>query len=86
MSGGSIEIPIVFRGPNGAASRVAAQHSQDFSSWFSHIPGLIVVAPYDSNDAKGLLKEAIKNPNPVIFLEHELMYGRTFKISNEHIN
>ena len=86
MSGGIIEIPIVFRGPNGAASRVAAQHSQDFSSWFSHIPGLVVISPYDSNDAKGLLKTAIKNPNPVIFLEHELMYGRSFNTSTEELD
>ncbi len=75
MSGGMIECPIVFRGPNGAASRVAAQHSQDFSSWFSHIPGLIVIAPYFSYDCKALLKSAIRNNNPVIFLENEIAYG-----------
>ena len=77
MSGGQIRCSIVFRGPNGAASRVAAQHSQDFTSWYSHIPGLKVVAPYSSADAKGLLKSAIRDPNPVIFLENELLYGKT---------
>ena len=80
MSGGQMGCPIVFRGPNGAASRVAAQHSQDYSAWYSHIPGLKVVAPYDSFDAKGLLKAAIRDPNPVIFLEHELLYGETFDV------
>ncbi len=80
MSGGQIKSSIVFRGPNGAASRVAAQHSQDYSSWYSHIPGLIVIAPYDAADAKGLLKAAIRNPNPVIFLEHEMLYGTEFEI------
>ena len=75
MSGGQITCPIVFRGPNGAASRVAAQHSQDFASWYAHIPGLIVLAPYSAADAKGLLKAAIRDPNPVVFLEHELLYG-----------
>ncbi len=75
MSGGQMHCPIVFRGPNGAASRVAAQHSQDFSSWYAHVPGLKVVAPYDAADAKGLLKSAIRDPNPVVFLEHELLYG-----------
>ncbi len=75
MSGGQMGCPIVFRGPNGAASRVAAQHSQDYSSWYSHIPGLTVVAPFSAADAKGLLKAAIRNPNPVIFLEHEILYG-----------
>ena len=74
MSGGEINVPIVFRGPNGAAARVAAQHSQCFISWYSHIPGLIVVAPSNARDAKGLLKSSIRNPNPVIFLEHELLY------------
>ena len=74
MSGGEINVPIVFRGPNGAASRVGAQHSQCFISWFSHIPGLIVVAPSNARDAKGLLKTSIRNQNPVIFLEHELLY------------
>jgi pyruvate dehydrogenase E1 component beta subunit len=80
MSGGQIKSSIVFRGPNGAAARVAAQHSQDYSSWYSHIPGLIVIAPYDAADAKGLLKSAIRNPNPVIFLEHEMLYGHEFEI------
>ncbi|MDZ4693254.1 pyruvate dehydrogenase complex E1 component subunit beta [Terricaulis sp.] len=80
MSGGQIKSSIVFRGPNGAASRVAAQHSQDYSSWYSHIPGLIVIAPYDAADAKGLLKAAIRNPNPVVFLEHEMLYGVEYEI------
>ncbi len=75
MSGGQISCPIVFRGPNGAAARVAAQHSQDYAAWYAHIPGLIVLAPYSAADAKGLLKAAIRNPNPVVFLEHELLYG-----------
>jgi pyruvate dehydrogenase E1 component beta subunit len=77
MSGGQIKCSIVFRGPNGPASRVAAQHSQDFTAWYSHIPGLKVVAPYSSADAKGLLKSAIRDPNPVIFLENELLYGKS---------
>ncbi|MBN8606904.1 MAG: pyruvate dehydrogenase complex E1 component subunit beta [Caulobacterales bacterium] len=80
MSGGQIKSSIVFRGPNGAASRVAAQHSQDYSSWYSHVPGLIVIAPYDAADAKGLLKAAIRNPNPVVFLEHEMLYGVEFDV------
>jgi pyruvate dehydrogenase E1 component beta subunit len=80
MSGGQITNPIVFRGPNGAASRVAAQHSQDYSSWYAHVPGLIVIAPYDAADAKGLLKAAIRNPNPVVFLEHEMLYGTEFDV------
>lgn len=80
MSGGQMGCPIVFRGPNGAAARVAAQHSQDYSAWYSHIPGLKVVAPYDSFDAKGLLKAAIRDPNPVVFLEHELLYGEVFDV------
>jgi pyruvate dehydrogenase E1 component beta subunit len=80
MSGGQIKSSIVFRGPNGAAARVAAQHSQDYSSWYSHVPGLIVIAPYDAADAKGLLKSAIRNPNPVVFLEHEMLYGHEFEI------
>ena len=81
MSGGQMGCPIVFRGPNGAASRVGAQHSQDYSSWYAHVPGLKVIAPYDAADAKGLLKAAIRDPNPVVFLEHELMYGETFQIA-----
>jgi pyruvate dehydrogenase E1 component beta subunit len=80
MSGGQIGSSIVFRGPNGAAARVAAQHSQDFSSWYSHIPGLKVVAPYTASDAKGLLKAAIRDPNPIIFLENEILYGHSFPV------
>ena len=80
MSGGQIRCSIVFRGPNGAAARVAAQHSQDYSSWYAHVPGLIVIAPYDAADAKGLLKAAIRNPNPVVFLEHEMLYGHEFDV------
>ncbi len=80
MSGGLIQCSIVFRGPNGAASRVAAQHSQDYSSWYAHVPGLKVIAPYDAADAKGLLKAAIRDPNPVVFLEHEMLYGHEFDV------
>jgi pyruvate dehydrogenase E1 component beta subunit len=80
MSGGQMHTHIVFRGPNGAAARVAAQHSQDYSSWYSHIPGLKVVAPYTASDAKGLLKAAIRDPNPVIFLENEILYGQSFPV------
>ncbi|MBX7247725.1 MAG: pyruvate dehydrogenase complex E1 component subunit beta [Caulobacteraceae bacterium] len=80
MSGGQIKSSIVFRGPNGAASRVAAQHSQDYSAWYANVPGLKVVAPYDAADAKGLLKAAIRDPNPVVFLEHEMMYGIEFDV------
>ncbi len=80
MSGGQMRCPIVFRGPNGAASRVGAQHSQDYSSWYAHVPGLKVVAPYDAADAKGLLKAAIRDPNPIVFLEHELLYGENFQL------
>jgi pyruvate dehydrogenase E1 component subunit beta len=80
MSGGQMGCPIVFRGPNGAASRVGAQHSQDYASWYGHIPGLKVVAPYDAADAKALLKAAIRDPNPVVFLEHELVYGTSFPV------
>ncbi|WP_294541900.1 pyruvate dehydrogenase complex E1 component subunit beta [uncultured Rhodoblastus sp.] len=78
MSGGAVHCPIVFRGPNGARARVGAQHAQDFSAWFAHIPGLKVVAPYSAADAKGLLKAAIRDPNPVIFLEHEHLYSQSF--------
>jgi pyruvate dehydrogenase E1 component beta subunit len=78
MSGGQMGCPIVFRGPNGAASRVAAQHSQDYASWYAHCPGLKVVAPYSAADAKGLLRAAIRDPNPVIFLENEILYGQSF--------
>ena len=77
MSGGQMGCPIVFRGPNGAAARVAAQHSQDYSSWYSHVPGLKVIAPSNAADAKGLLKAAIRDPNPVIFLENEILYGHS---------
>ena len=80
MSGGQMGCPVVFRGPNGAAARVAAQHSQCFASWYAHVPGLHVVAPYSAADAKGLLKSAIRDPNPVIFLENEILYGRSFDV------
>ncbi|WP_341988483.1 pyruvate dehydrogenase complex E1 component subunit beta [Azorhizobium sp. AG788] len=80
MSGGQIHCSIVFRGPNGAAARVGAQHSQDYASWYSHVPGLKVVAPYSAADAKGLLKAAIRDPNPVIFLENEILYGHSFEV------
>ncbi len=80
MSGGQMGAPIVFRGPNGAASRVGAQHSQDYAAWYSHIPGLKVVQPYTAADAKGLLKAAIRDPNPVIFLENEILYGQSFDV------
>ena len=83
MSGGKLNIPIVFRGPNGVASRVAAQHSQDYTAWYSHVPGLKVLAPYDALDAKGLLKGAIRDNNPVVFLEHELLYNEKFEISDD---
>ncbi|MCW3836860.1 pyruvate dehydrogenase complex E1 component subunit beta [Sphingomonas canadensis] len=80
MSGGQMRCPIVFRGPNGAASRVGAQHSQNYAPWYAAIPGLIVIAPYDSADAKGLLKAAIRSEDPVVFLENELVYGRSFDV------
>ena len=80
MSGGQMRCPVVFRGPNGAASRVAAQHSQNFGPWYASVPGLIVIAPYDSADAKGLLKAAIRCEDPVVFLENELVYGRSFDV------
>ncbi len=80
MSGGQMHCPIVFRGPNGAAARVAAQHSQEYGSWYAHVPGLIVIAPYDAADHKGLLKSAIRDPNPVIFLENELLYGASSQV------
>jgi pyruvate dehydrogenase E1 component beta subunit len=83
MSGGQMAAPIVFRGPNGIASRVAAQHSQCFASWYAHVPGLKVVAPYTGADHKGLLKSAIRDPNPVIFLEHELVYGESFPVPED---
>ncbi|WP_375690315.1 pyruvate dehydrogenase complex E1 component subunit beta [Pseudooceanicola sp. LIPI14-2-Ac024] len=80
MSGGQMGAPIVFRGPNGAAARVAAQHSQDYAAWYAQIPGLKVVQPYSAADAKGLLKSAIRDPNPVVFLENEILYGRSFEV------
>jgi len=80
MSGGQLKTSIVFRGPNGAASRVGAQHSQDYAPWYGHVPGLKVIAPYDAADAKGLLKAAIRDPNPVVFLEHEMLYGQEFDV------
>jgi pyruvate dehydrogenase E1 component beta subunit len=83
MSGGQMGCPIVFRGPNGAASRVAAQHSQDYTSWYAHCPGLKVVAPWSAADAKGLLKAAIRDPNPVIMLENEVLYGQSFDVPTD---
>ena len=83
MSGGQMGCPIVFRGPNGAASRVAAQHSQCYASWYAHCPGLKVVSPWSAADAKGLLKAAIRDPNPVIFLENEVMYGQSFNVPSD---
>ncbi|WP_421950435.1 pyruvate dehydrogenase complex E1 component subunit beta [Pelagibacterium sp.] len=80
MSGGQVTAPMVFRGPNGVASRVGAQHSQDYSAWYSHVPGLTVIAPYTAADAKGLLKAAIRSPNPVVFLENELLYGTSGEV------
>ena len=87
MSGGQMRIPIVFRGPNGAASRVAAQHSQNYAPWYASVPGLVVIAPYDASDAKGLLKAAIRSDDPVVFLENELVYGRTFELAqlDDHV-
>jgi pyruvate dehydrogenase E1 component beta subunit len=86
MSGGQMRCPVVFRGPNGAASRVAAQHSQNYGPWYASVPGLIVIAPYDAADAKGLLKAAIRCEDPVVFLENELLYGRTFDVpEGEHV-
>src|SRR5689334_13143830 len=87
MSGGQMSCPIVFRGPNGAAARVAAQHSQEYGSWYAHIPGLKVIAPFTAADHKGLLKSAIRDPNPVIFLEHELVYGMSMAVpeSGDHV-
>ena len=83
MSGGQMGCPIVFRGPNGAAARVAAQHSQDYASWYAHCPGLKVIAPYSAADAKGLLKAAIRDPNPIIFLENEVLYGQSFDVPTD---
>ncbi len=86
MSGGQVKCPIVFRGPNGSASRVGAQHSQCYASWFAHIPGLKVIAPYRACDHKGLLAAAIKDPNPIIFLENEILYGHTHAVSDESLS
>jgi len=83
MSGGQMGCSIVFRGPNGAAARVGAQHSQEYSSWYAHVPGIKVVAPYSAGDAKGLLKAAIRDPNPVIFLENEILYGHSFDVPTD---
>lgn len=83
MSNGQVKVPIVFRGPNGAAAGVAAQHSQDFSAWYGQCPGLKVVAPYSAADAKGLLKAAIRDSNPVVFLENEILYGKEFEVTEE---
>jgi pyruvate dehydrogenase E1 component beta subunit len=83
MSGGQMDVPIVFRGPNGAASRVGAQHSQCYASWYGHVPGLKVIAPYSAADAKGLLKSAIRDPNPVLILENEMLYGTTFDVPDD---
>jgi pyruvate dehydrogenase E1 component beta subunit len=80
MSGGQLGAPIVFRGPNGAAARVGAQHSHDYAAWYSNVPGLKVIAPYTAADAKGLLKSAIRDPNPIIFLENEILYGQSFPV------
>ena len=87
MSGGQMRCPVVFRGPNGAASRVGAQHSQNYGPWYASVPGLIVIAPYDSSDAKGLLKAAIRSDDPVVFLENELIYGQSFELAqlDDHV-
>lgn len=85
MSGGQVRCPIVFRGPNGAAARVGAQHSQCYASWYAHIPGLKVIAPYSAADSKALLKAAIQDPNPVIFLENEILYGQSFDVEAEEV-
>jgi len=86
MSAGKVPVPIVFRGPNGAAAGVGAQHSQCFASWYSQVPGLKVVSPYSSEDCKGLLKASIRDPNPVVFLENELMYGTAMEMSDEALS
>jgi pyruvate dehydrogenase E1 component beta subunit len=85
MSGGQMRCPIVFRGPNGAASRVGAQHSQNYGPWYASVPGLVVIAPYDAADAKGLLKAAIRSDDPVVFLENELLYGQSFEVPNDEV-
>lgn len=86
MSAGAVPVPVVFRGPNGPAAGVAAQHSQCFAAWYGHCPGLKVLSPYSSEDARGLLKAAIRDPNPVVFLENELMYGVSFPVSDESLS
>merc|ERR1711942_543392 len=86
MSGGVVNVPIVFRGPNGCAKGVAAQHSQCFAAWYAHCPGLNVVSPYDSEDCKGLLKAAIRDPDPTVFLENELLYGTAFEVDDAVMN
>lgn len=86
MSAGRVNVPIVFRGPNGAASGVGAQHSQCFGAWYSHCPGLKVISPYNSEDCKGLLKAAIRDPDPVVFLENELLYGVQYPMSDEALS
>merc|ERR1712096_565757 len=82
MSGGTVNVPIVFRGPNGCAKGVAAQHSQCFAAWYAHCPGLKVISPYDSEDCKELLKAAVRDPDPVVFLENELLYGTAFEVED----
>lgn len=86
MSAGRVNVPIVFRGPNGASAGVAAQHSQCFAAWYAHVPGLKVITPYSAEDARGLLKAAIRDPDPVVFLEHELLYGVQFPVSDEALD
>lgn len=83
MSAGVVNVPIVFRGPNGAAAGVAAQHSQCFAAWYSHCPGLKVISPYDAEDCRGLLKAAIRDPDPVVFLENEILYGQAYPVSDQ---
>jgi pyruvate dehydrogenase E1 component beta subunit len=85
MSAGQVKCPIVFRGPNGSAARVGAQHSQCYASWYAHVPGLKVIAPYSAMDAKALLKAAVRDPNPVIFLENEILYGRSFEVADDEV-
>jgi pyruvate dehydrogenase E1 component beta subunit len=85
MSGGQMRCPIVFRGPNGAAARVGAQHSQNYGPWYASVPGLIVICPYSAADAKGLLKAAIRTDDPVVFLENELLYGQHFDVPSSTI-
>lgn len=86
MSAGKVNVPIVFRGPNGAASGVAAQHSQCFAAWYSHCPGLKVISPYDAEDCRGLLKAAIRDPDPVVFLENEILYGIPYPITDQALD